>query len=456
MEYHVNINGIDVDAIYSDTAVKEIFFPILKKVTRLSLEKEGRVLVLVAAPPGAGKSTLVSFLEKLSRENPEFEDAKAIGMDGFHRRQEYLESHKTIRDGKEITMAQIKGAPETFDLVALKAKIEEVLTGENVGWPSYDRLLHNPVEDAIIVDKKIVLLEGNYLLLNEEGWKDLREMADLTIFIKADGDMLRDRLIARKAASGHGLEKATAFVDFSDMANVRLCLEKSEGADIALFLKEDNDYCLDKDSIRKNVLTIRNGMSDAEITDKSKAIIDRLFSLDEYKKAENILVYASMGSEVMTDDIILDALSKGKQVFCPKVTDKAKREMKFVKIENLAELKKGYFGIREPIIEACSVVFGDTNVQSGSDVACEATKEDSLVIMPGVAFDRHRNRLGYGGGFYDTFLEKYEGIATVALGFDKQIYAGLFGDDDSASLDIVRDEHDIKPDMILTENGIIC
>ena len=189
---------------------------------------------MLAAPPGAGKSTLVSFLEKLSRENDDITDLQAIGMDGFHRRQEYLLSHSTIRDGKEVKMVEIKGAPVTFDLEKLTAAIEKVSSGEDTFWPIYDRHLHNPVDDAIHITKDIVLLEGNYLLLDMDGWNRLRDMADYTISITANEAMLRKRLIDRKMKSGNDIESATRFVDYSDMANVRLCLEKTVKADMVL------------------------------------------------------------------------------------------------------------------------------------------------------------------------------------------------------------------------------
>lgn len=243
MNYSININGIDVDATYSDNAIKEIFIPLLEHLTALQKEKGRRILALLAAPPGAGKSTLSSFLQKLSKEQEQLFDIQAIGMDGFHRRQEYLLSHTTIRDGQEIRMVDIKGAPITFDLDGLKKKIEMVLSGGSIGWPSYDRHLHNPVEDAITVKKDIVLLEGNYLLLDEEGWRDLKDLADYTIFVSADEDMLRERLIDRKAKSGNSREKAEKFVDYSDMANVRLCLNKSLPADLELFIDQDGDFC---------------------------------------------------------------------------------------------------------------------------------------------------------------------------------------------------------------------
>ncbi len=97
-EYTVQINGIKVSARYSERAVNEIFVPLLEKLTAMQQAAGRRILVMLAAPPGAGKSTLVSFLEKLSRERPGLCPVQAVGMDGFHRRQEYLLTHSTVRD----------------------------------------------------------------------------------------------------------------------------------------------------------------------------------------------------------------------------------------------------------------------------------------------------------------------------------------------------------------------
>jgi len=244
INYTFDINGIQVDASYSDRSVNELFLPLLRRLTEMQKEKGKRILVMLAAPPGAGKSTLCSFLEKLSKENEDICDIQAIGMDGFHRRQEYLLSHTTFRDGKEIKMVEIKGAPITFDLEKFTLAIEQVISGSDCYWPVYDRQLHNPVENVIHITGNIVLLEGNYLLLNEDGWRSLKEMADYTISITADESMLRKRLIDRKMKSGSGgdLEKSTKFVDYSDMANVRLCLEKSDKPDLHLVVLESGEY----------------------------------------------------------------------------------------------------------------------------------------------------------------------------------------------------------------------
>ncbi len=241
-EHHILINGIKVAARYSDRAVDGIFLPLLEKLTGMQRAAGRRILVLLAAPPGAGKSTLASFLERLSREHAGLCPLQAIGMDGFHRRQEYLLSHTTERDGKTIRMVEIKGAPVTFDLEKLLSAVRRVAAGETCGWPVYDRMLHNPVEDALTVDGEIVLLEGNYLLLDEDGWRDLAAYADYTVSVSAGEELLRNRLIDRKLHTGVAEDAAVRFVDFSDMPNVRLCLAKSVPADLRLRLDDLGDY----------------------------------------------------------------------------------------------------------------------------------------------------------------------------------------------------------------------
>lgn len=240
--HRAQINGIEVEAAYTEQAADGIFCPLLKKLADLQAEKGGRLLAMLAAPPGAGKSTLLSFLNRLSREREGLHPIQTIGMDGFHRRQEYLLRHDTERDGRRVSLVEIKGAPVTFDLERLRESIRKAAAGEKTGWPVYDRLLHNPVEDAIRLEGDILLLEGNYLLLDEEGWRGLREYADYTISVTADEELLRKRLIARRMKTGVAEDDAVRFVDFSDMPNVRLCLEKTLPADLQLTLDADGDY----------------------------------------------------------------------------------------------------------------------------------------------------------------------------------------------------------------------
>ena len=238
----LNVNGLNVDAHFTEANVKEIFIPLLKRLTKLQKDKSKRILVILAAAPGTGKSTLCTYLEKLSKENKEFTEIQSIGMDGFHYQQDYLNSHSTIRNGKEILMAKIKGSPETFNLPLLTERIKKIASGENCRWPIYDRKIHNPVDNVITITSNIILLEGNYLLLKERGWNELELLSDYTILLKTNENILRKRLIDRKVAGGKSIEEATSFVDYSDMVNVKTCLEKSNKGNLTLEVLEDNSY----------------------------------------------------------------------------------------------------------------------------------------------------------------------------------------------------------------------
>jgi pantothenate kinase len=242
MELSMVVNGLEVEARYGDAEVEQIFMPLLKHLTELWEQKGSRVLVMLAAPPAAGKSTLAAVLEHLSQTLPTSCKFQSIGMDGFHRHQSYLDKHYMERNGKKVLMARYKGAPETFDLELLRAALESVASGEVCGWPAYDRTIHDPLDDAVRVTRDIVLLEGNYLMLDWPGWRELRSLADYTMSIMADPSLLRERLVNRKASSGMSRTEAEAFVERSDLYNARTVLEHSTAPDLGLRLMPDDEY----------------------------------------------------------------------------------------------------------------------------------------------------------------------------------------------------------------------
>lgn len=241
MHYTFINNGFPSQADYSDRSVQDIFLPLLKQLQQLQTQKGRRILVYLAAPPAAGKTTLVHFLKDLAGSIEGYPKVTSVGMDGFHHYQDWLLTHTEVRDGKTIRLVEVKGAPETFDLDLLTERIRQVSSGKVCGWPEYDRSRHNPKEDAACVDGDIVLIEGNYLLLDLDGWRDFKRYADYTIKISADPAFLRKRLIERKKLTVPREEDAIHFVDFSDMKNVELCLERSQEADLDLWLNEDNE-----------------------------------------------------------------------------------------------------------------------------------------------------------------------------------------------------------------------
>ena len=182
-----------------------------------------------------------------------------------------------------------------------------------------------------------------------------------------------------------------------------------------------------KKAIRKEYLNRRKLLPE-KLRDKySKLIEERLLSLEQYKKADVLLIYAGYGSEVSTHGIIEHALSSSKRVFCPKVL--APGEMEFYEIFRLKDLILGYKNIPEP-----------SNIEN--PYRCPNI-EKALMIMPLVAYDSTGMRLGYGGGFYDRYLQKHTFLQKIALGFDCQKYETI----------LPADKNDIRPDLILTETS---
>ena len=183
-----------------------------------------------------------------------------------------------------------------------------------------------------------------------------------------------------------------------------------------------------KKQIRRAVLEKRNQMTESERAQKSRIICGRLFAMEEFTAAQDILLYASYGSEVETDSVFVHAVSLGKHVYYPRVEGE---NMRFLRIHALSELAEGYKGIREPDLQNEDMFCGDGT--------------DALLIMPGVAFDEERNRIGYGKGFYDRFLQGGFAGYKIALCFSLQILS---------QGRIPAEKTDIRPDRVLSEN--IC
>lgn len=180
---------------------------------------------------------------------------------------------------------------------------------------------------------------------------------------------------------------------------------------------------LTKKQIRSLIYAERKRRSDLYIEENSIRICRKLYDTEAFQQAEWIYVYIDYNHEVMTGDIIEKAHAMQKKVAAPRVEG---REMRFFEIAGQQDLEPGCFGIREP--------------KQGLPLA---GNEKVLMVMPGVAFDIHKHRVGYGGGFYDRYLEQHPQIATAALAFTFQIFE-----------EVPWEPTDILPDRIITEDRI--
>lgn len=231
--YHLQVNDMDIAASFSEREVREICLPLLYEWTERQQQTGRRYVVFIAAPPGCGKTVLAGFLEYLSRNTQGITPLQALGMDGFHYPQAYLRAHTTVRNKETVNLLSIKGAPETFDAGRLYDHLKR-LQEDRLFWPGYSRRTHDPVPDAISVRAKIVLIEGNYLLLNREPWKRMKELCDYSVFLQEDAEVLKERLIARKAAGGMELTDAKKWYERSDRRNIETVLKESTPADCVI------------------------------------------------------------------------------------------------------------------------------------------------------------------------------------------------------------------------------
>lgn len=239
--YNMEVNGLKQEVRFSAAAVEELFMPLLHELTDLKLMLDRKVIAYLVAPPGSGKSTLAQFLEWLSRERSEVDNIRALGMDGFHYSAAYMKVTTVERDGEQVLMRDIKGAPETFDVDTLIEKIRE-LRQEGTDWNVYDRRIHDVLPDYMSVEDDIILLEGNYLLLDEPAWTNVRVLADYSIFIDADAELLKERIVGRKMMGGSSREDAEKFFAYSDARNIERVLKHSARADETWKLLADGDF----------------------------------------------------------------------------------------------------------------------------------------------------------------------------------------------------------------------
>lgn len=239
MEATLKVNGFDVTAHYDDTVIDQLFVPLLHRWTRMQAKRGERLVVFLAAPPGAGKSTLAAFLEWLSAKTPKAARVQAVGMDGFHYPNAYLDTHTFSDDGCEVPMRSRKGAPQTFDVDGLRAALVDARSNNPAPWPAYSRVLHDVVPASLPIGEKILLVEGNYLLLDQGRWQGLSNLADFTVFLDAPEALLRERLVARKVAGGMTPADAAAWYDASDGRNVATALAAHVPADVELTLEQD-------------------------------------------------------------------------------------------------------------------------------------------------------------------------------------------------------------------------
>jgi putative kinase len=206
-----------------------------------------RYLIAIAGPPGSGKSVFAAQLHYIIDKGVLHKDAHAIAlpMDGFHFPNSYLQSHALrLPDGKEVRLSALKGQPETFDIARLRKYMQALIARpENVPWPGYSRASHDVVPDKFRVHAGInlVIVEGNYLLVNRGQFAGLPEMFDLRMYVETPAPNIIANLVERHIKGGKTLDEAKDWVKRIDLPNARLAESSQHQADVIVERDADDD-----------------------------------------------------------------------------------------------------------------------------------------------------------------------------------------------------------------------
>ena len=165
-----------------------------------------------------------------------------------------------------------------------------------------------------------------------------------------------------------------------------------------------------KAQLRKRIKAVRNALSEAERNTYSMQICDRLCEQSWYAKADTILVYSAIQSEADLNLFCKKARMDGKKLYFPKVFDE---NMDFFCVSDASQMKAGAFHVMEPDIEAYALeTFQSTQVRIP-------------ILVPGVAFSRRGERIGYGKGYYDRYIGAHPELMAVGICFECQLSDGL-------------------------------
>ena len=194
----------------------------LAKLIRARADGPGRFLVALAGPPASGKSTLAAALA--TELSP---GARVVPLDGFH-------YDDAVLDARGLRSR--KGSPPTFDAMGFLHLIRRLREEDEVAIPIFDRSMELARAGADIVapEDRILIVEGNYLLLDEDPWRRLASMFDLTVFLDVPEEELVRRLTARWKAHGREDQAARDWILSNDLPNAMTVITRSLPAEITL------------------------------------------------------------------------------------------------------------------------------------------------------------------------------------------------------------------------------
>lgn len=185
----------------------------------------------------------------------------------------------------------------------------------------------------------------------------------------------------------------------------------------------NNELQEQKEKIRKQYISIRNNVENK--LEKSIKIKNKIINSEMYINSKVIALYKNLPSEVSTIELIEYSIRIGKMVVLPRVKED---NLEFYKIDNMKDkFIKSKFGVEEPVLNYSNLVHKE---------------QIDLIIVPGVCFDKNKNRMGFGKGFYDRFLAN-SNLKSIGICFEEQIIN-----------DLVVSDNDVKMQYIITDQKV--
>lgn len=227
----VNVTEQEIDISSLSDVQKGFYVDLFKEIVRLyQSKKKLRIIVGVAGPAGSGKSVIVALFCEIAKQLSLPFRFETIGIDAFHYANEFLLTNYS--DGKPLK--DHKGRFDTYDVEKLTESLRRFSSGDAVSFPKYSRKSHNPIENAIIIEKEepvLLIIEGLWVLYDKDGWEKIGELLDFSIFVETNKETVRHGVLERHVRGGRTTEEAAKYYEANEAKNFDLIMKTKNRAD---------------------------------------------------------------------------------------------------------------------------------------------------------------------------------------------------------------------------------